>query len=548
MPKQDRLVAIAGSMRQPVAGARVVGLPDPNDRLTISIYVRPNSKAKPLPAEVMGAIQPRERKYISHDDALAAFGADPSDLSLVEAFAKERGLAVVDSSAARRLVQVSGTIQQVNDAFGVTLKQYEAPGEHYRGREDEIHIPVELEPVVEAVLGLDNRRVGRSYIRYATRSHSAPGLAHAITVPANTYYPPQVAALYGYPSNLDGTGETIGILVFNESGGGYSLTALQKYFQQYLNIQIPEIQDVVVHGKGNNPHPPSNDPNNPDSSGEVMLDIQVAGSVAPGARLVMYFTSFTEQGWVDAITRVASDVANKPSVLSISYGNPEADPRSAWTPAGIKVVNGAFQKAAALGLTICCASGDDGSRDDSSDGRAHADFPASSPYVLGCGGTRLESSNGTITRETVWNDSIGAGGGGISAIFPVPTWQHGAGIPASANAPHKSGRGVPDVGGLADPMTGYQIVDVEGNLDPRYPTGGTSATAPLWAALIARINQGIGGRVGFLNPLLYQKFGSGVLRDITQGNIGAYAAKAGWDACTGLGAPGGSDLLAKLKQ
>jgi kumamolisin len=262
--------------------------------------------------------------------------------------------------------------------------------------------------------------------------------------------------------------------------------------------------------------------------------------------LVMYFTEFTQSGWVDAISRVVTDNVNNPAVLSISYGNPEDDPRSAWTTSAINVVERAFQRAAATGLTICVASGDDGSRDQTADGRAHADYPASSQFVLGCGGTRLESANDAITQEVVWNDNIGAGGGGISAISGLPDWQKAVGVPPSANAPHSIGRGVPDVSGLADPATGYQIIAEDGSFDPRSPTGGTSATAPLWAALIARLNQGLGARVGFLNPVLYGRFSSGVLRDITQGSIGAYDAKPGWDACTGLGSPDGIKLLNAL--
>ncbi|HEX4610706.1 MAG TPA: S53 family peptidase [Urbifossiella sp.] len=548
MASRKRMVNVEGTARKAVPDAKVVGTPDPNDRLRVSVYVRPDPKAAPPSADELGAQLPGARKYLTHEEATKAFGADPADLAKVEAFAREHGLAVTETCPARRLVAVSGTVAQLNEAFGVEMKHYEAPGEHYRGREGSVQVPEDLAGVVEAVLGLDNRRVGRPFFRKAVKLHPAPGLAHATTtIPPNTYFPPQVARLYNFPPALDGTGQTIAILVFNESGGGYSRTALQKYFGQILNQPMPDIHDVVVHGQGNDPHPPSNDPNDGDVSGEVMLDIQVAGSVAPGAKLVMYFTEFTLQGWVDVISRVVTDAANGPSVLSISYGNPEVDPRSAFTTASIKVINRAFQRAAAVGITVCCASGDDGSRDQSADGRAHADFPASSPFVLGCGGTRLESANGVVTREVVWNDAIGAGGGGVSAIFPVPTWQTGVGVPPSANPPRRPGRGVPDVSGLADPITGYQIIAEDGSFDPRFPTGGTSATAPLWAALVARINQGLGARVGFLNPILYQRFATGILRDVTQGSIGAYDAGPGWDACTGLGSPDGVKLLNALR-
>jgi kumamolisin len=549
MPQSTPMVELEGTDRKAVAGAKIVGGPDPNDRLTLSIYIRPNPKAKPPSPEEIGSKYPAQRKYLTHEQATEVFGADPAELAKVEEFARDQGLVVIQSCRARRLVQVSGTVAQIDKAFGVTLKHYATATEHYRGREGCVKVPKDLSKVIEAVLGMDNRRVGRSYRRTAQVNHAPPALSHAATLPPNTYFPPQVAKLYNFPPGLDGTGETIAILVFNEGGGGYNRAALAKYFGEILNppLPMPSIQDVVVHGQGNDPHPPSNDPNDQDSSGEVMLDIQVAGSVAPGAHLVMYFTEFTQGGWVDVISRVVTDATNSPSVLSISYGNPEVDPRSAWTTAAIKVVNRAFERAAATGLTVCCASGDDGSRDQSLDGRAHADFPASSDAVLACGGTRLESSNGAITSEVVWNDSSGAGGGGISAIVGVPSWQTDANVPPSANKPHKKGRGVPDVSGLADPATGYQIIEEDGSFDARFPTGGTSASTPLWAALIARINQGLGAKVGFLNPILYEKFSKGVLTDITKGSIGAYDAKPGWDACTGLGSPDGVKLLNALK-
>ncbi len=192
---------------------------------------------------------------------------------------------------------------------------------------------------------------------------------------------------------------------------------------------------------------------------------------------------------------------------------------------GLQVVNQAFQAAQAKGITICCASGDDGSGDGSSQG-AEVDFPASSPFVLGVGGTKLVSSSGStpqITSETVWNElfqSEGAGGGGISAVFSKPSYQDGVNVPPSANPPHSIGRGVPDVSAVADPVTGVVVMKIDGkHLEP---IGGTSASAPLWSSLIARLNQGLNARCGFLNQVLYTKCATGVLRDITSGNNGAY--------------------------
>jgi kumamolisin len=233
---------------------------------------------------------------------------------------------------------------------------------------------------------------------------------------------------------------------------------------------------------------------------------------------------------------------NRPSVVSISWGGPE----SSWTPQAMTTMDEAFQSAAALGVTVCCAAGDDGSTDGVTDGLNHVDFPASSPYALACGGTRLIASGSTISSETVWNELAtdgGATGGGISDFFALPTWQAGAKVPPSANPGHRIGRGVPDVAGDADPATGY-VTRVDGQPDV---IGGTSAVAPLWAGLIARINQRLKTPVGYANPLLYGEAAkAGAFHDITSGNNGAYNAGQGWDACSGLGTPIGAAILSAL--
>ena len=396
------------------------------------------------------------------------------------------------------------------------------------------------------MFGLDNRRVGRSYVQQGRRPFTALAAG-----PVNVYTAPQAAQLYNFPAGTDGSGQNLAIFAFNgqladtgiSAPGGYNLAAVEKYFQA-LQLPMPEIHDVVVHGPGNQPGDGS-DPN--DATIEVMLDIQIAGGVAPGAKIFMYFTEFTEQGWVDAIVSAATDTTVNASVISISYGNPEdSDDRSLWTNAAIMKVNEAFEFAAQRGTTICCASGDDGSNDQVGDGLAHCDFPASSPWVLAVGGTRLESTNGMVSRETVWNDGFGsATGGGVSRLFRLPRYQAMANVPPSANTGHRIGRGVPDVASVGDPDTGYVILDVNGNAIG--PIGGTSAAAPLWAGLIIRLNQALSSKLGFINPLLYAFLPYGVLRDVTEGNNFVYPARAGYDCCTGLGTPDGTRLLQALQ-
>jgi kumamolisin len=275
-----------------------------------------------------------------------------------------------------------------------------------------------------------------------------------------------------------------------------------------------------------------------------MLDIEVAGAIAPGANIVVYFAPNTGQGFLTALSSAVHDNVHNPSVISISWGGPEKD----WTKQSMKAFDSACNDAALLGVTVCCAAGDSGSSDtDPPDTRANVDFPASSPHVLACGGTRLIGQNGNIADEVVWNNpGNGATGGGVSETFSLPLYQKAAHVPRSVNPGHKKGRGVPDIAGDADPASGY-VVRVDG---VNAVIGGTSAVAPLWAGLIARMNQGLkakGKSVGFLTPKLYKIPASAhAFRDITMGDNGDYKAKAGWDPCTGLGSPSGKELMSAL--
>jgi kumamolisin len=342
-----------------------------------------------------------------------------------------------------------------------------------------------------------------------------------------------VAAAYSFPKGLTGSGQSVAII---ELGGGFREDDLSDYFSS-LGIALPSVHAVSVLKGENRP----GKPNGPD--GEVMLDIEVLGSVAPGANISVYFAPNTDQGFIDAVTTAVHDTTRRPSVISISWGSAE----STWTAQAMQQMEQAFAAAAAMGVTVTVAAGDNGSGDGVSDGLAHVDFPASAPHALACGGTSLQLSTiGQIITETVWNDGTGggAGGGGVSVVFPVPSYQRNANIPQSANPGGKTGRGVPDIAGDADPDTGY-TVRVDGET---LTIGGTSAVAPLWAGLIALLNQSLGQPVGFLQPFLYSPAGMVALHEITSGSNGAYSARAGWNACTGLGSPDGADLLNALKE
>ncbi len=528
MTEHKNRVALPGSERSARRGARAVGAPDPNEQIRISVILRPRKSMQSLTtARELTATPPHQRKYMTREQFAATYGANPGDVALVEAFAHQHQLTVMEVSQPRRTVVLSGTIGALSAAFGVYLANYEHPEGNFRGRTGPIFIPADLVGIVQGVFGFDNRPQARPHFRSGKRRKTA-------APSGNT--PLQIAQLYNFPTPQNGNGETIGILEF---GGGYNTNDLNTYFGQ-LGITTPSVTAMSVDGATNQPTPGQDSPDT-----EVMLDIEVAGAVAPGANIVVYFSNFTEQGWVDAITTAVHDNVHTPSVLSISWGFAEG--QSIWSAQAIQTVNEAFQAAATMGVTVCCAAGDDGSRDQIDDGLAHCDFPASSAFVLACGGTTLQFNGNNITSETVWNDGPdgGATGGGISDSIDLPTWQANAKVPASVNPGGRIGRGVPDIAGNADPETGYLVL-ADGQ---QGVVGGTSAVAPLWAGLIARVNQKLGTPVGFLNPLLYgQVVNANALNDITKGSnditgeIGGYSAGPGWDACTGFGSPNGTAI------
>ena len=526
MASQQNQVPVPGSERVPLPNAKVVGPAAPDERIEVTVRVRPRSSMQAqATSEAMTDRLPHQRKYLSREEYEAAYGADPKDLAKVEAFARANSLVVVESSSARRSVVLSGTVAAFNAAFGVELEQYEYPGGSYRGRKGAIKVPADLAPIVEGVFGLDDRPQVKPHFQFK--------LSVGVTQPhaGNTSFTPlQLAQLYNFPTGLNGQGQCIAII---ELGGGYRTADIKTYFTE-LSLPVPKVKTVLVDHAHNHPTTANG------ADGEVMLDIEVAAAIAPKALIVVYFAPNTDQGFLDAVTRAVHDNVNKPSVVSISWGGAE----SSWTTQAMQQFDQAFQAAATLGVTICCASGDNGSGDGVGDGRAHVDFPASSPFALGCGGTKLLASGNTITSEVVWNESPDcATGGGVSEGFPLPSWQAAANVPVSANPGGQIGRGVPDVAGDADPTTGYQV-RVDGH---EFVIGGTSAVAPLWAGLIALMNQRLGHPAGYLNPLLYGSLsGTGVFRDITSGSNGAYAARSGWDACTGWGVPDGSNLLSAL--
>ena len=516
-------VPLPGSVRAPIADAQPAGAVDPAERIEVTLFTR---RAASLPPALGGLIA-----RLGREELWRRHGSDPSDLDLVAELLTglDPAIEVTSIDQAARRIKIAGPTAALGAGFGTNLSLVTSPGPFgsmvtHRYRTGGLQILAELDGIVIAVLGLDNRPQASPPIRIATPS-----------AVQTSYTPPQVASIYQYPAGTDGTGQTVGII---ELGGGFSSTDLDSYFSS-LGIATPSVTAVGVDGATN---VPGQDPQGADA--EVLLDIEVIGSVAPGAAQLVYFAPNTDQGFVDAVT-TAVHATPTPAAVSISWGAAE----SSWTTQAITALDQAIADGAALGVTVCVAAGDNGSSDGSSTGQPETDFPSSSPHALGCGGTTLQGdpSTGAVTSETVWNDGSagGATGGGVSSVFPLPSWQATAGVPAAPAG--GSGRGVPDVAGNADPNTGYQVL-VDGQQEV---VGGTSAVAPLWAALTARLAQALGHSLGLVQQQLYAGIEPGQpvagLRDITVGNNGAYSAGPGWDACSGLGVPEGSALLQRLE-
>jgi kumamolisin len=527
---------LAGSKRLPIPGSRVIAPANQHTVIEVTLKLR---RKKELPE-----LSSRPKQVMSREELAANYGASDADIQKVTKVFEGLGFKVVETNAATRTLLVSAPIQTVESTFQVKLFNYAHESGNYRGRVGQIYVPAELKDIIEGVFGLDTRRVAHRK-RHPNRDL---GRAKALKkIPSSWYTPAELASHYHFPTG-DGSGQTVALLEF---GGGYFPNDLAE-FCTLAKVSKPVVKVVSTDGTPTDARD--------GAEGEVMLDIEVVAGVCPKATIVAYFADFTEQGWVTILDAVMQDSVNDPGVVSISWGY--AEDALIWTDAAMQQVNQSLLEAAHLGITICVASGDDGSSDAIEDGLAHADFPSSSPYVLSVGGTTIPSKSGN-TGDIVWKEGTGvrssgggSTGGGVSAVFDRPTWQSGMQIP-SVNPGAKAGRIIPDIAANADWDASPYLLVVDGKAEPN---GGTSAATPLWASLIALINQqrGAGNRIGYLTPLLYQAAKAGDATtgqqgcvDITSGDnitdkTGGYSAKQGYDAVSGWGIPDGKKLAAAL--
>jgi kumamolisin len=507
--------------------------------VSITVRTRAGSNVADLEKRVQKLYTQRlkNRKYFSRTEIAKKYGARAEDLDAIEQFAQRHNLVVSHRSAAQRTLVLTGKLGDVLNAFHADVHMFHHASGTYRGRQGEIYIPRQFEKVITGILGFDTRPKLKSPHRQRTVDADGPGGNNGVVAT-------EFAKRYNYPTTykgtkLDGSGQCIGII---ELGGGFNNSDLQIYFQE-TGIDLPNVAAVSVDHAGNKPT------KHGAADGEVMLDIEVAGAVAPKANIAVYFAPNMGSGFFDAINAAVHDTERNPSVISISWGGPE-DPGDQQAAQAFHEV---FIEAAALGITICVASGDHGTADLPGfrwDGKIHVDHPAVDDFVLSCGGTQINAQG----NDVVWNDGRPfdndphgggwASGGGVSETVARPDYQKTAGIPASI-ATGKRGRGVPDI---AMSATNYftRVQGMEG------ASGGTSAVAPLMASLLALLNQAKKKRVGFLNPFLYANVSKGIVKDVTVGTnaiantVKGYKAGVGWDCCTGLGTPDGTAILNNL--
>lgn len=552
--KSSSHVVLPGSERRVLPGAKSLGVAGPEEWIEVTVKLR---RKKPLP-EISG----RPATRMTREEFEAGYGAAQADIAQVVAVLSGLGLKILQQDAANCSIRAGGTAENIEQVFQVKLFHYSYPDGNYRGRTGSLQVPAELEGIIVGVFGLDNRRMVKR--RHSRRKPAALSLAETDAASRSWFYPAELASIYAFPAG-NGQGQTIGILEF---GGGYFPDDLAAFCKS-AQVPVPQVKAISVNNT------PTNQKDG--AEGEVMLDVEIIAGVCPAASIVVYFSSFDENGWIMAIDAAVQDKQNPLTVVSVSWGYAE-DAQGAWSAGALDAINDTLKSAAMLGVSICVAAGDDGSDDQVGDGHAHVDFPSSSPYVLAVGGTTLKRAvGGGPVSEVAWKDGDGlrkdnggSTGGGVSVHFPRPAWQNVQ--IASVNPGAIDGRVVPDVAADASANTGYWVVvDGQGGA-----SGGTSAATPLWASLIARINAalGEGKQVGYLTPVLYQPAGGGSsgavsgggatagagagsigqqsCRDITSGDnktasIGGYAAGPGFDAVTGWGAPVGNALLNALK-
>lgn len=533
-PRSDRRPAairraalrLGGTRASGPAGAvrETLGRSEAATELEVTLRLRQRSTGFP---RQLAAVLDGRRPPLSRAELADSFGAHPDELAAVERWALRKHLTVTGADPARRSLEVRGPAAALAKLFAVELVRVRHAGHAWLSHRGAVSVPAELAGLVTGVFGLHLRPLaGRGALPQDREAHRAgAGSGHGPSFTA-----PQIAALYRFPKS-DGHGQTVGVIAL---GGGYLRSDLERYFHS-LRLPHPRFTDVSVYGARNAPQGRTKQ-----FDGEVTGDIETVGGLVPGAHIVVYFAPNTERGFLGAVAHAVHDRRWRPSVISVSWGRNEKH----WTRRTLRLFDEVLAEAAALGVTVCCSSGDDGAFAEKGDRRPGVCFPASSAYVVACGGTSLVGTTAAAIRERGWRDAQGASGGGVSALLRRPKWQVAPVMPRKTR--QQRGRCMPDVAANGDPASGYRVFVLGG----WHVGAGTSAAAPVWAGLVARINQLLGKPLGLFTPWMYRAadglIKTGALRQVRRIQGSSALERRGWNRHTGLGVPEGRKLAAAI--
>jgi kumamolisin len=500
----------------------------------------------PVPVDVMFSMDtpPDLRKELEEkiaagetvaaEELQSKYGGDSERADALVKWLKLQGFEILDIAADKSAIYARAPLPVVEGVLQVKMVPVTRDGITYMSAQNAPSLPADVGQPVHAILGLQpfrraQKHFRRRFSRVANRNRMRAGTLKPNVENAPPYLVAEMLKAYGADGlGLTGDGQQIAILIDT-----FPVDADLRAFWKANGLawNPSRIKKINV---GNTPLPPP--------EGEETLDVCWTGGIAPSAEIRVYASGSLQFSALDrALDRIIADLPGNPGLrqLSISLGLGET---YMGGPDGeVAAQHSRFLKLAAAGVNVFVSTGDAGSNPDdtghSPTGPLQAEYESTDTAVVAVGGTTLRlAPDGAVSSETGW----AAGGGGRSVLFSRPPWQAGPGMPQGTD------RLVPDVCAAADPNTGAFLI-IQG-----HPTGigGTSWSAPMWAGFCALINEARqkNGRpaLPYLNPLLYPLLGTPAFRDISQGSNGAYAAKAGYDLVTGLGAPNVSELINRL--
>jgi subtilase family serine protease len=562
-------------------------------QMSVSLALRNPNQLNTLLHDLYDPASPSYHQFLTVDQFAQQFGPTTNQQQAVEDYLKQHGFTITQTYANHLLIDFSGSESLAEQVFGVTINDYQSPlGRDFFSNANVPTLPAYLADFVSFIGGLDNANqffhppITSQNDTFATNPNAGGNCPSAGVSGGGggggifggfgglggsqvAYIPSQFARAYNYDglhnAGLQGNGQTVGVFELD----GYSRSDVQAYTQCFGGGNVP-VKNVILDGFNGQPGA---------GAIEVELDMETILSMAPRlAKMIVYEAPNTTQGYNDEFARIVSD---RTPVISVSWGDCEKN----MGQQEVQQENKYFQEAAAQGQSILIAAGDSGSSScfqlggSSFDTSLNADDPAAQPFVTSVGGTNLTlNADNSYQSETVWNGGLfgGAGGGGISQYWKQPAWQKG---PGTQNQYSNGMRETPDVSLDADPATGYPVYctagsscngsgGIGGGTGGWLTVGGTSAAAPMWAAMVVLANQLAAqhgkGPVGFLNPALY-RIGSGShyrsdFHDITPPgnpslpsnndeigfNGGAYPVTNGYDMATGWGTFNAARLAADL--